>query len=63
MFSFEIESILKENNYNITVDLYKQIVDTSPQITWSKYSPCEDKYYIYLSDISRELAFSVRQEK
>lgn len=59
MYSFEIEESLKANNYNISIEQYKKIVDTSSQITWSKCVPNEGKYYIYLSDIQKEFSFIV----
>ena len=62
MFSFEILDLLKNNNYKITIEQYKQITDTSPQITWSKCFANENRYCIYLDDISKELSFIIKEE-
>ena len=62
MYSFEIIELLKNNNYNITIEQYKKITDTSPQITWSKCFVNQRRYCIYLDDLSKELSFIIKEE-
>lgn len=49
MYSCEIDSILKENNYNIPSTTY-EIVLSSPQISHVKYSPYGDEFEIWTND-------------
>lgn len=49
MYSCEIDSILKENNYNIPSTTY-EIVLSSPQIDHVKYSPYGDEFEIWTND-------------
>ena len=49
MYSYEIDQILKENNYNIPSTTY-QIVLSSPQINHVKYSAYSDVFEIWTND-------------
>lgn len=50
MYSREIDSILKLNNYNIASDTYINICSTSPQITHVKYDPYSQYFEIWTND-------------
>ena len=54
MYSWEIDEILKNNNFNIDSGTYINICNTSPQINYIKYEPygqyfemwdCNGKYW------------------
>lgn len=49
MYSYEIDNILRENNYNISSSTYKTIL-SSPQIDHVKYSPYGDCFEVWTSD-------------
>ena len=50
MFSWEIDKILKENNFEINAETYIQIVYTSPQINHIKYQSFGDYFEIWTDD-------------
>lgn len=50
MYSYEIDQILKSQNYNIDSNTYMNICSTSPQISRVKYDPYENKYKIWTDD-------------
>ena len=50
MYSYEIDQILKSQNYNIDSETYIDICNTSPQISRVKYNPYDNKYEIWTSD-------------
>lgn len=52
MYSYEIDEILRQNNYNIPSSLYLNIfnIDASPKITFVQYNPWEDKFYASTND-------------
>lgn len=49
MYNFEIDNILRENNYNIPSHVY-EIILSSPQIDHVKYSPYGDYFEIWTND-------------
>lgn len=44
MYSYEIDKIIKSQNYNIDSVTYLNICNTSPQINHVKYSAFEDYF-------------------
>lgn len=50
MYSYEIDQILKSQNYIINSVLYLQICNTSPQITRIKYEAFQDSFTIWTDD-------------
>ena len=50
MYSYEIDQILKLQNYNIDSDAYSNICYTSPQISRVKYDPFNNDYNIWTND-------------
>lgn len=50
MYSYEIDQILKSQNYNIDSKTYIHICRTSPQITRTKYNPLEENFDIWTND-------------
>lgn len=50
MYSHEIENLLKLRNYLLTAKEYINICNTSNQITYIKYDPYEDVFYISTED-------------
>lgn len=50
MYSYEINQILKSQNYNIDSITYLNICNTSPQIIRVKYEPYEDNFNIWTND-------------
>lgn len=50
MYSYEIDQIIKSQNYNIDSELYIDICNTSPQISRVKYDQYDDKYEIWTND-------------
>lgn len=50
MFSWEIDSVMKQNNYTISADTYINICSTSPQIIRTHYEAFGDYFEIYTED-------------
>ena len=50
MYSYEIDQILKSQNYNINSETYINICSTSPQISRVKYDSYENKCEIWTDD-------------
>lgn len=50
MFSWEIDNLLKQNNYNINSETYIHICNTSPQITEVKYDGYNNSFEIKTDD-------------
>lgn len=50
MYSCEIDSIIKQNNYIIYSDIYINICSTSPQINHIKYEPFGNYFEVWTSD-------------
>lgn len=50
MYSYEIDQILKSQNYNINSETYENICSTSPQISRAKYDSYENKCEIWTDD-------------
>ena len=50
MYSYEIDQILKSQNYNIDSKTYIHICKTIPQITRTKYNPFEENFDIWTND-------------
>lgn len=50
MYSYEIDQIIKSQNYNIDSESYINICNTSPQIARVKYNPYDNKYEIWTTD-------------
>lgn len=50
MYSHEIENLLKLRNYLLTAKEYINICDSSNQITYIKYDPYEDVFYVSTED-------------
>ena len=50
MYSHEIENLLKLKNYLLTAKEYINVCNTSNQITYIKYDPYEDVFYISTED-------------
>ena len=49
MYSYEIDNILKKNNYIVTIDLYKEI-SSSSQICFIKYDTYSNKFCLSTED-------------
>lgn len=47
MYSWEIDNILKENNYIIPSTIYLNIIFESPQLSRIAYKPYGDCFIIY----------------
>lgn len=50
MYSYEIDQILKTNNYDIDSKIYLHICQSSPQITHVKYEPFDNDFNIWTND-------------
>lgn len=50
MYSYEIDKIMRESNYNIDSNTYINICRTSPQINRIKYIPFENKIEMWTED-------------
>ena len=50
MYSYEIQRILEENNYNIDSEIYINICQNSPQIYHVKYDAFQDNFLIETRD-------------
>ena len=50
MFSWEIDKILKENNFAINAETYIQIISTSSQINHIKYQAFGDYFELWTDD-------------
>lgn len=50
MYSWEIDSIMSQNNYIISVNTYINICSTSPQIIRIHYDAFGDCFEIYTKD-------------
>lgn len=50
MYSWEIDILIKSNNYQITPNEYQKIVTESPQINNIKYEPFNNKFVISTTD-------------
>ena len=49
MFSYEIDTLLRNKEYIVTMDDYKKIIASS-QITYIKYDPYDDSFVISTDD-------------
>lgn len=50
MYSYEIDSIMRQNNYIISVNTYIDICASSPQIIRIHYEPFGDYFEIWTND-------------
>lgn len=50
MYSYEIDSIMKQNDYTISANTYINIRSTSPQIIRTHYKAFGDYFEIYTED-------------
>ena len=50
MYSYEIDSIMKQNDYIISANTYISICSTSPQIIRTHYEAFGDYFEIYTED-------------
>ena len=50
MYSYEIDSIMKQNDNTISVNTYINICSTSPQIIRTHYEAFGDYFEIYTED-------------
>ena len=50
MYSYEIDSIMKQNDYTISANTYINICSTSPQIIRTHYEAFGDYFEIYAED-------------
>lgn len=50
MYSCEIDTLLKSNNYNIDSQTYINICNTSPQLARIKYDPYGNYFEIWTKD-------------
>ena len=50
MYSYEIDSIMKQNDYAISANTYINICSTSPQIIRTHYEAFGDYFEIYTED-------------
>ena len=50
MYSWEIDSVMKQNNYIISADTYIDICSTSSQIIRTHYEAFGDYFEIYTED-------------
>lgn len=62
MYSWEIYEVIKNNNYNISVEDYIKILSTSPQIREVKYNVFEDNFNIYTED-NYNINFKVKKRE
>ena len=62
MYSWEIYEVIKNNNYNISVEDYIKILNTSPQIREVKYNPYENNFKIYTED-NLNIKFNVKKKE
>lgn len=49
MYSYQIDELLRNKNYSIYIDDYKEIIN-SPQICHIKYDPWDDSFVINTDD-------------
>ena len=50
MYSYEIDSIMKQNDYTISANTYINICSTSPQIIRTHYEAFGDYFEIWTED-------------
>ena len=50
MYSYEIDSIMKQNDYRISANTYINICSTSPQIIRTHYEAFGDYFEIHTED-------------
>ena len=52
MYSYEIDNILRQHNYNLPAHIYLDIfnIDKTPQIAEIKYNAWEDNFYVRTHD-------------
>ncbi len=50
MYSYEIDAILKQNNYDIDANTYDKICRTSPQLNHIKYDAFTDSFEMWDDD-------------
>ena len=50
MYSYEIDNILKENNYLISTKIYLKIISTSNQIFSINYNPYTNSFILKTKD-------------
>ena len=50
MFSWEIDAVIKQNNYIVSSDIYINICSTSPQINHIHYDSFGNYFEIWTSD-------------
>ncbi len=50
MYSYEIDQILKSQNYIISPETYIDICNTSPQIIKKNYEPYDEYFNIWTND-------------
>ncbi len=50
MYSYEIDSIMKQNDYRISANTYINICSTSPQIIRTHYDAFGDYFEIWTED-------------
>lgn len=50
MYSYEIDTVIKKNNYNLESQTYLHICKTSPQIKEVKYNGFDDSYEMCTDD-------------
>ena len=52
MYSWEIDNILKDYNYNIPASVYIEVTDINknPQVGHVEYSPWSDSFIVWTND-------------
>lgn len=50
MYSYEIDAIMRNENYIISANTYIDICSTSPQINYTHYEPYGDYFEIWTDD-------------
>lgn len=51
MYSWEIDQLLKNNNYRVSSDTYLNICSTSPQINYVRYNAFGSYFEIHTDDM------------
>ena len=61
MYTWEIEKILRDFNYDLPSNIYLDICENSSQITYIKYDDFSKKFMICVNDSSKNFVFKVHK--